>query len=246
MRYRVFFAGVVGFCLSIPASAQISRDAKYDILRTVVADQAAARLGLPFGNGGVELSDAGEINKAKLSKELRENGQSIEEGKIVTITAIEFGDDKIEIELDNGGKNKKSILERIQVGLGTGNTTVPVNGGDKESNAKGSKVILKFADKVPGALSPDKLKELLSPVLDFNKRNFMKTGIESLPPEFQEAVRSKEARVGMDRNTVIMALGRPNNRNREEGVETWIYYLRGLRTVFVKFEENVVVSVKQY
>jgi len=251
MRYRSFFAGLLSIGLALPASAQISKDAKYDILRTVIADQAAARMALPFGNDGVELSDSGQINQQKLEKDLRQNGQSIEPGKIVTITALEFNDDNIEVELDNGGKNKKSFLDRIQVGMGTGNTTVPVNGNDKKTEkAKGSKIVLKFAKRVPGALTPDALKELLGPVLDFNKRNFMKTGIDALPPEFQEAVRAKEARVGMDRNTVIMALGRPNNRVREEKdgamTEEWIYNQRGLRTLFVMFEDNVVVAVKQY
>lgn len=252
MRYSSFFAAAVSLGLSLPASAQISKDARFDIIRTVIADQAAARVGLPFGNDGVELSDTGEVDKAKLDKDLRKNGQSIEPGKIVTITGIEFGDDKIEVELDNGGKNKKSIFERIQVGMGTGNTTVPVNNGDgsdKNPKAKGSKIVLKFAKKVPGALTPDALKELLSPLLDFNKRNFMKTGIDALPPEFQEAVRAKEARIGMDRNTVIMALGRPNRRwyEKEDGIntETWIYNQRGLRTVFVEFEGEAVVKVRQ-
>jgi hypothetical protein len=252
MRYRSFFAGVFCIGLSLPAVAQISKDAKYDILRTVVADQAAARVALPFGHDGVELSESGEINQNKLAKDLKENGQSIETGKIVTITAIEFDDDRVEVELDNGGKNKKSIFERIQVGMGTGSRTVPVNNGsgtDTNEKAKGSKIIVRFARKVPGALTPDALKQLLSPVLDFNKRNFMKTGIDALPPEFQEAVRAKEARIGMDRNTVLMALDRPNQRVREkeDGVETemWIYNQRGLRTLFVKFEDNVVISVRQ-
>jgi hypothetical protein len=78
----------------------------------------------------------------------------------------------------------------------------------------------------------------------------MKTGIESLPPEFQEAVKAKEARIGMDRSTVIMALGRPDRKYREtkNGIysEQWLYYLVGLRALFVTFEDNVVVEIKQY
>ena len=97
MYYRSFFAGLVTVCLWIPLSAQISRDAKYDILRTVIAEQAAARLGLPFGQDGVELSDSGDINKDKLEKDLKKNGQSIETGKVVTVTNLSFDDDKIEV-----------------------------------------------------------------------------------------------------------------------------------------------------
>jgi hypothetical protein len=251
MSYRSVLAGLVWICVSLPLPAQISRDARYEILRTVIADQAAARIGLPFGNDGIELSDSGQINKEKLERDLRKDGQSVEAGKIVTVTAVAFDDNKIEVELDNGGKNKKSFWERIQVGVGSGNTTTaPVGRDDKTAQAKGSKVVVKFAKKVPPDLTPDQLRQILNPVLDFNERNFMKTGIEALPPEFQEAVKAKEARIGMDRGTVIMALGRPNNKFRETKngvyIEQWYYELRGYRRLFVTFENDVVVEIKQY
>src|SRR5213592_2459089 len=114
MSYRGVLASLVGFCVAVPAWAQISRDARYDILRTVIADQASARMALPFGADGVEVSDSGQVNKDKLDKDLRKNGQSIETGKVVTVTDVAFDDDKISIELDGGGKNKKSFLDRIQ------------------------------------------------------------------------------------------------------------------------------------
>ena len=86
---------------------------------------------------------------------------------------------------------------------------------------------------MPADLKPEQLRKLLDPVLDFNKHSFMKTGIEALPPEFQEAVKAKEARIGMDRGTVIMAMGRPDKRFREPRqspvYEQWLYELRGLR-----------------
>src|SRR5436309_6171189 len=243
MIYRGFLAGLVGICVSVPGRAQISRDAKYEILRTVIADQASARIALPFGDDGVEISDSGQINKDKLSRDLQKNGQSIETGKVVTVTDISFDDNKINLELDGGGKNKKSFLDRIQVGIGTGNTTTPVGRDDKTAKAKGSKIVIRFEKKVPPDLKPDQLKETLKPLLDFNKHNFMKTGIDALPPEFQEAVKAKEARIGMDRSTVIMALGRPDNKFREtkNGVytEQWLYNQRGLRALFITFEDNV-------
>lgn len=237
------------FCLSFagPVSAQISRDARFEILRTVLADQAASRIGLPFGNTGVDLSDKGEIDKKKLEKELKDEGQSIAVGKVVTVTQISFDDNKIELELDGGGKNKKGFFERLEVGMG--NSTTPVSRDDVKK-ARGSKIVLHFSQKVPVDLKPEQLKQLLDPILDFNKQNFLKTGLESLPTEFQEAVKAKEARIGMDRNTVIMALGRPDKKVREKtnGVDTedWIYYGRGVRTMFVTFEDDVVVRIREY
>jgi hypothetical protein len=250
MVCRGFLSALIGLILCIPLPAQISRDSKFGILGTIIAEQAAARIALPFGAGGVELWETGQINNEKLEKDLKKNGQSIETGKVVTVTAIEFDDDKIEIELDGGGKNKKSFLDRIQIGVGVGNRTTPVGRDDKTGKAKGSKIVLRFEKKVPPDLTPELLKELLNPILDFNKRNFLKTGIDALPPEFQEAVKAKEARIGMDRSTVIMALGRPDKKVREkvEGVDTedWIYFERGMRVQFVTFENNVVVRIRQY
>jgi len=253
MKYHRFWVAASIFCLcfTVPGLAQLSRDAKYDLLRTVMADQAAARIALPFGTEGVELTDTGDINKDKLQKEIQKNGASVEAGKVVTVTDLAFDDNKIIVELDGGGKNKKSVFDRIQVGVGAGGAdTVPVPHDDKIAKAKGSKVILRFAKKVPTDLKPEQLRQLLDPVLDFNKHNFMKTGIDALPAEFQEAVKAKEARIGMDRSTVIMALGRPDNKFREtkNGMysEQWLYNLRGLRTLFVTFEDNVVVEIKQY
>ena len=247
MLYRVLLSGLLSLIFVVPLSAQISRDAKFEILRTVMADQAASRIALPFGTNGVDLTDAGEVNKQRLDADIKKNGQSIEVGKVVTVTEISFDDNKIEIELDGGGKNKKGFFDRLEVGLGS--QTRPVSNDDPKK-AKGSKVVLRFAEKVPADLTPDQLKQLLLPVLDFEKRNFLKTGIEALPPEFQEAVKVKEARIGMDRSTVIMALGRPDRKVREkvDGMETedWIYFQRGLRAQFVTFENDVVVRIRQY
>lgn len=250
MNYRIFPASLLCLLLAVPASAQLSRDARFEILRTVIAEQGAARVALPFGADGVELSETGEVNKAKLEKDMKKNGQSIEVGKVVTITELVFEDNKIEVELDGGGKNKKNILDRIQVGVGMGNRTTPVGRDDQTEKAKGSKIVLRFAKKVPPDLTPQQLKQLLNPILDFTKRDALTNTLAALPEEFQEAVKAKEARIGMDRNTVIMALGRPDKRVREteKGVytEDWIYYGRGNRVTFVQFQDDVVVRIREY
>src|SRR5215470_17617605 len=98
MIHRSLWAGFICLCLSFPLRAQISRDAKFEILRTVLADQASARINMPFGADGVEVSENGEVNKDKLDKEIKKNGQSVAVGKVVTITDMSFGDSKIELE----------------------------------------------------------------------------------------------------------------------------------------------------
>jgi hypothetical protein len=248
MKLRLVLATLLAIGVTTSGLAQASRDARFKILGTMIAEQAAARIAMPFGQDGFEVTDTGSVDQPKIDQQIKKNGVSIEPGKLVTITAIDFGDNRIEFELDGGGKNKKAWYEKIEVGMG-GRTT-PV-GGDKDTKAKGTKITLKFSKKVPPEITTEQLHELLGPVLDFTKQVVEKSGIAALPPEYQEAVRAKEARIGMDRNTVILALGRPDDRSRDTDAqgtdqETWIYRGRGTRTTFVWFKSDVVVKIAQY
>ena len=249
MLTRAKYLPVVVLGLAVSAHAQFSQETRFAILGSLIATEGAARIPMPLGKNGVELSANGLIARDKLQKELAENSQAILPGKIVTITAIEFDNKSIEFEIDGGGTKKKNILSNIQIGVGGASSQTDQK---KETPpARGSKVKLLFSSKLPKEMTSAEIKDLLNPVLDFTKQSLTKTGIEALPPEFQEAVKAKEARVGMDGNTVLLALGQPNRRNREknsEGVEQedWIYEGRGRRVTFVTFEKDVVVRVSQY
>ena len=68
---------------------------------------------------------------------------------------------------------------------------------------------------------------MLAPILDFDKRTATEKYAETLPPEVKLAIENKKPMEGMDRDQVIMALGRPAHKSREtkEGIEyeDWIY-----------------------
>ena len=87
---------------------------------------------------------------------------------------------------------------------------------------------------------------MLAPVLDFSRHTTGAGSIESLPPEFKEAVLAKEARIGMDEDTVLLAMGRPDSKSFQKvnGVEQedWIYR-QGIKRTFVTFESSLVVKV---
>jgi hypothetical protein len=233
---------------SVSAHAQLTQDARFKILGSLIATEGAARIPMPLGKNGVDLSENGHYDRDKLQKEIASNGQAITPGKVVSITAIEFGDKSMEFELNGGGTKKKGILSRIQIGVGGASSQTTQQ---PEAQAIGSKITLKFSGKVPPELSIEQVKDLLNPVLDFTKQTTARAGIEALPPEFRDAIVAKEARVGMDGNTVLLALGPPNDRHREKsdkGVEQedWIYKGRGRRQTFVTFENDVVVSIREY
>jgi hypothetical protein len=251
MRSGIKWLPVVVLGMAISAHAQLTKEARLAIVSGMIATEGAARIPMPLGKTGVELSENGVVARDKLQKEISDNGAAIAAGAVVSITAIEFSDKSIEFEIDGGGSKKGGILSRIQVGVGAGGPVSTQGSGPQAPALRGSKVTLKFSGKAPKDLSVEQLKTLLNPVLDFSKQSLARTGIEALPPEFQEAVRLREARIGMDENTVLLAMGQPNNRIREKnskGVdqEDWKYEGRGRRVTFVTFENGVVVEIRQY
>src|SRR5215471_1389169 len=112
--------GLAMLCLSFPLAglAQASQSAQVEIVRKLIAEEAAARVDMPFGSDGVQLTDSGIINDADLRKQIQKSGRSVETGRIVALTKIEFSDKSIDIELDGGGKDKKSFMDHVQVGIG--------------------------------------------------------------------------------------------------------------------------------
>ena len=75
--------------------------------------------------------------------------------------------------------------------------------------------------------------------------------VPMLPPEIQNAIRDKRPAVGMDREMVLAAVGRPDRKVREKGadgseIEDWIYGKPPAKTVFVKFDGDKVVQVEQF
>lgn len=242
-------AGIAALCLAFPVigMAQASPAARAEIVRKLIAEEGAARIDMPLGGEGVLLSATGEINKDKLGKQIQKNGRSIMSGRVVKMTAIEFDDTRVTVELDGGGKDKNSWKGHVQVSAG-GASTVPNN--PSAAKAHGSKIVLTFTGKVPAGLTSDQLKDLLAPVLDFTRRSVAGGTAESLPSEFKEAILAKQARIGMDQDTVFLALGLPNRKSYEKvnGVdqETWLYEGIGLKKTFVVFEKNIVVKVTEY
>jgi hypothetical protein len=115
----------------------------------------------------------------------------------------------------------------------------------------GSTLILAYGKHIPD-LTPEDLKQHLSGFLDFSKqRSAAVHWIDTLPVEFKQAIAEKRAVVGMDREMVIAALGKPERKVRErdlDGLETedWIYGHPPAETVFVKFAGDKVIAVREF
>lgn len=226
----------------------LTEENRIAIIRGVSSEFARARITLPAGNKPVVLSAQGEYNENDLKALLMRYGPAVDVGQQLQITRIEFRRQDILFEINGGGKKKRSWRDHVQISLGGIGTPVAQPG--VATPPTGSSLLLRFPQDIPN-LTADDVKTLLSRVLNFDLRSAAENYVDTLPPEFKEAVGKHEARVGMTRDMVIAALGRPDRKIREknsEGVdqEQWIYGNPPAPVQFIVFEGDKVVSIKQY
>jgi hypothetical protein len=115
----------------------------------------------------------------------------------------------------------------------------------------GAELILEYGRSVPD-MSAEDLMHDLNYFLDFSKEHSAAVDwVESLPPQFKQAIKDHSAVEGMDHEMVLASLGRPDHKVREtkpggEQTEDWIYGTPPAKTLFVTFSGDHVVKVKQY
>jgi hypothetical protein len=168
----------------------------------------------------------------------------------VQITRVEFREKTIVLDINGGGKQKWHLRDHLEV---DGPVSAAIHGpsGPPGLEGQGTTLFVDFGRKVPD-ISPEDLKQKLAPVLDFRmQRSAAVQFAESLPPEFQKAIKDRSAAVGMDQQMVIAAMGRPDRKVRErdaDGIETedWIYGIPPAKTVFVTFQGDKVVRVREF
>jgi len=118
----------------------------------------------------------------------------------------------------------------------------------KNLDAKGSMVTLYFDKYVP-EITGDQVRDMLSPVLDFKALNQAEAYEKTLPPKVQDAIKNHKVLVGMDRDMVIYAKGRPPRKIRDkdekgQDYEEWIYGTPPEEVEFVRFQGAVVARLE--
>jgi hypothetical protein len=226
----------------------LTEESRMKIIRTLGSEYVALKVPLPINKSGLTIDSKGEFDWKKNEESSLTAGQFIAPGITVQVTNVTFAGSKMMFEINGGGKKKKKrFLERIQVGAGGG--TTPLAMPTAQAPPQGSYVSIQFDKTIPD-LAPEEVREILSSVLDFSKKSATKSFIESIPEEFQEAVKNKQAVVGMDRDLVLASIGRPLKKVREQKgedwLEDWIYGERPHKVIFVTFLKGKVISVKEY
>ena len=217
---------------------------------------ARATKPLPAGKEGFIVHVGQPLDANMLERQVATHGAAVSTGDHVQITKLEFHDKQIIVDLNGGGRGKKKLRDRIHLEMGgipTARTTSTQQdqGPPGMQPGLGSTLYLEFGKPVPD-MSPDDLKKVLAPFLDFTKqRSASVQWFDTLPIEMRQAIQDRKPVVGMDREEVVAAIGKPEHKVRErdaEGndIEDWIYGQPPSKTVFVRFTGQRVTSVKQY
>ena len=240
-------------------SATLQEQTKLDLIRYVSGEFAKATRNLPAGKEGFLHHVDKPLSQELLERAVATHGAAVHIGDSTQITKLEFRDHSIVVDVNGGGRGKKRWRDHIQIGMGgsipTARTTTTTpdqeNGPPGMQPGMGSTIFLEFTKAVPD-LTPEELKQILSPFLDFAKqRSASVQWVDTLPPEMKKAIQERRPSVGMDREEVVAAIGKPEHKVRERDsdgneIEDWIYGQPPSKTIFIRFMGERVTSIKQY
>jgi len=230
---------------------------KLDLIRYVSGEFARAIKPLPAGKEGFHVTVGKPLEAEQLDRAVATHGPAVNTGDNVQITRLEFRDHQIIVDVNGGGRGKRHWRDHIQIGMGGAGyppmqtSSTQDQGPPGVQPGMGSTIFLEFNKPLPD-LTPDELKQLLSPFLNFAKeRSAAVQWFDTLPPEMKKAIQDRKPVVGMDREELIAAIGKPDHKVRERDsdgndIEDWIYGQPPSKTVFIRFQGDRVTSIKQF
>ncbi len=237
-------------------NSTLQESSKLALIRYVSGEFAKAVKALPAGKEGFHVYVGKPFETEMLDRAVATHGAAVNTGDNVQITKLEFRDHQIIVDLNGGGRGKHRWRDHLQIGMGGGyptmrGTSTQDNGPPGLQPGMGSTLFLEFNKSLPD-MTPDELKQLLSPFLNFSKeRSAALQWFDTLPPEMKKAIQERKPVVGMDREEVVAAIGRPDHKVRERDsdgndIEDWIYGQPPSKTMFVRFTGERVTSIKQF
>lgn len=245
VRRLTVIAALLGLCATAAAKNKLTPEERIEIMRGLTAEYATAKVGIPRSKKPLPVTAEGKIgDREKWDDAARELGPAARSGDLVQITKVEVEDDEIKLELNGGLKSGRKWYERIE--MGTGTRTAPIGQGGNPT--LGTLLVVEFPNGVPPVKAAE-FKKMLKPMLDFEKRSATENYVETLPEPIQAAIREKRVVEGMDREQVLLAMGRPRSKSREikdgEELEDWVYGLPPGKITFVTFNGSKVSKVKE-
>lgn len=239
---------LVMFSAIVVSAEKITDEDRLRLIRGLTAEYGTAKISIPRSKKPLELNTTGEIRKPKWDDAMREKGEAAKVGDQIQFTQVTINESDIVFEINGGLKDGRSWRDRIHVGMGSGNRgTMNSLGGGQIAN--GTNIVLRFEQPLEAELEVAQVKEYLSAIFEFDKHSATESYVENLPPEIQEAIKAQKVIVGMDKEQVILAVGRPKYKSREmqDGVEfeEWVFGQAPGKITFVVFDGIKVSKVKE-
>jgi hypothetical protein len=231
----------------------MDQPAELALIRFVDGEFAHAVRSLPNGKDGFIMHMDKSFDENMLQRVVQSHGAAVNPGDNVQITAMKFKKSSIIVLIDGGGNKHGGWRDHMQIGISglpTASSGANNNGPDTSGPA-GTTLILDFGGPIP-EMTPDELKAKLAPVLNFGQqRSAAVIWSETLPPAMEKAIEEKRAIVGMTREMVEAAVGKPQKKIREKNAdgdetEDWIYGTPPAVTMFVTFIGEKVTSVREF
>jgi hypothetical protein len=230
--------------MSATAAEKLTPEQRIEILRGLTAEFATMKVPLPRSKKPLIVKTNGAWDKARWDAAGKEYGPAARVGDLVQITKLSIETDKLVMEINGGFKGGRKWYEGVQIGVG--GTTRPISGNQTVSPG-GTTLALQFEGPIPPLKAAD-IKRMLAPIMDFERRTATENYVDTLPEPIKAAIQERRAVEGMDRDQVILALGKPEHKVREtkDGVEfeDWIYGKPPGKITFVTFNGNKVVQVR--
>ena len=230
-------------------SSEMTPQARITLIRGLTAEMVFIRRPFPMGQKGLTIKD-GRVSPSEeeVQRMIAGYGPAVKPGDRAHITGIRFkGNNAIVFEINGGPIKKKKWYEHIQISGSGGGMTPTDPTADDRANPRGTLVELAFDKHVPD-LSVEQIKDMLKPVLDFNSTSVEEAYIDTLPPKVKEAITKHQVLVGMNREMVTYALGRPPKKYRDRDgdaeYEEWIYGEPPADVQFVRFVGDAVVRLE--
>jgi hypothetical protein len=224
----------------------VTKQTRIELIRTMQAEFGFAKRLIPKGDKGLQLTSNGQISPddQTVNMQAATYGPAARPGEKLQITDVVIKNSEIVFDLNGGSKKKGHWYDHVEVGGGGG--MVPVH-QEKGLNNKGCTLVLVFPKYVPEMTAAD-VKKMLEPVIDFTVKSPTQAYLDTLPPKLKQSIQNHQALVGMNKDMVMEALGRPPKRIRETDnnvdYEEWIYGEPPGDMQFVRFVNEEVVRVE--
>jgi hypothetical protein len=249
----VSFAACLFFATLAPPAAhaqkqKLSEDDRVEILRGMLSEYATVKAYLPRSKKPLPYFATGEWDKQLWAQTGQQFGPAARVGDLVQITHVDIENNQIVLEINNGMKGEKGNW-RNHVQIGMGPNMSPINQQQNSNAPGGTSIALLFSGPVP-ELKADEIKKMMTPVLDFDKDSATNNYVEKLPEPIQKAIKANKAIVGMTRDEVLLAMGKPRHKERNvsndgDESEDWIYGDPPGKITFVTFGGAKVTRIKE-